>query len=196
MQVVIASNNHNKIEEITALLKPFDFETIPQAQFHLLSAKETGLTFLENAILKARHACRHTHLPAIADDSGLAVDALHGNPGIHSARFADAQLGTQDYCRRLLNELTDVPLEKRTARYYSILVFLRHENDPAPLFSQGIWEGMIIHEMRGNYGFGYDPLFFLPKEQCTVSELLPERKNQLSHRFQAMQNLASQLKTL
>ena len=196
MKIVLASNNENKLTELSALCQALSAEIVPQKHFHIPSIEETGLTFIENAILKARHACQHSNLAAIADDSGLEVDALNGNPGIHSARYADAKLGSQAYCDRLLHELAHIPLEKRTARYRCVLVFLKYPEDPAPIISQGIWEGVIAHQPQGHNGFGFDPIFYLPKKQCTVAELSSEEKNQLSHRHQAMQGLLQQLKNM
>ena len=192
MQIVLASNNAHKVQELTAMLSHLPIQLISQKQWNVPSLEETGLTFIENAILKARHACQLTKLPVIADDSGLAVDVLGGKPGIHSARYANAQLGSKEYCQRLLKDLASFPLEKRTARYHSVLVFLRHAEDSAPLIGQGTWEGIIIDEMRGTNGFGYDPVFYLPSRQLTVAELSPEEKNRLSHRHQALKDLLSQ----
>ncbi|HCU05930.1 MAG: non-canonical purine NTP pyrophosphatase, RdgB/HAM1 family [Gammaproteobacteria bacterium GWE2_42_36] len=192
-QIVLASNNENKIKEVRHFFEPLSTEIIPQSLLQVPAAEETAPTFIENALIKARNACQATGLPAIADDSGLEVDALNGKPGVHSARFANAQLGSKEYCRRLLEALANVPSEKRTARYQSVIVLLRHTEDPSPIIGQGSWEGVIIDTPTGIHGFGYDPLFFLPNRQCTVAELTLEEKNQLSHRGMALRNLVRQL---
>lgn len=192
-QIVLASNNENKIKEVRHFFEPLSIEIIPQSLLQVPAAEETAPTFIENALIKARNACQATGLPAIADDSGLEVDALNGKPGVHSARFANAQLGSKEYCRCLLEALANVPSEKRTARYQSVIVLLRHTEDPSPIIGQGSWEGVIIDTPTGIHGFGYDPLFFLPNRQCTVAELTLEEKNQLSHRGMALRNLVRQL---
>ncbi len=191
-QLVLASNNSGKIREIQALLP--DYEIIPQSEVVHTEAEETGLTFIENALLKARHAAQHCHLPVIADDSGLAVDALDGKPGIYSARFAEIGANDKDNNDRLLLELTDVPFEERTARFICVLVMLEHAADPVPRIAQGVWEGRILFHPQGSNGFGYDPLFWVPSHHCSSAELPPEVKNALSHRGQALRQLASLLK--
>ncbi|MBK8815761.1 MAG: RdgB/HAM1 family non-canonical purine NTP pyrophosphatase [Methylococcaceae bacterium] len=191
-QIILASNNQGKIREIQFLLP--DYEIIPQSEVVQTEAEETGLTFVENALLKARHAAQHCHLPVIADDSGLAVDALDGEPGIYSARYAGIGANDKDNNDRLLLELTDVPFEERTARFICLLVMLDHAADPVPRIAQGVWEGRILFHPQGANGFGYDPLFWVPSHHCSSAELPPEVKNSLSHRGQALRQLASLLK--
>lgn len=195
-QVVLASGNSGKLREFQQLLADCELEVIPQSALAIGSVEETGLTFVENAILKARHACVHSGLPAIADDSGIAVDALQGRPGIYSARYSGAQATDADNNRKLLQELTGVATPLRTARYHCVLAFLRHAEDPTPLLCQGVWEGLILSEARGESGFGYDPLFFLPALNCTAAELDKSEKNRISHRGQAMAELLHQLRLL
>lgn len=190
--IVLASNNPGKIKEIQALLP--DYSIIPQSEFVQTEAEETGLTFVENALLKARHAAQHCHLPVIADDSGLAVDALGGAPGIYSARYAGPGASDKDNNDKLLLELAGVPFEERTARFICVIVMLEHATDPVPLIAQGIWEGKILMHPQGASGFGYDPLFWVPEQDCSSAELPPEVKNSLSHRGQALRQLALMLK--
>ena len=190
-QIVLASNNQGKIKEIQALLP--DYSIIPQSEFIQTEAKETGLTFVENALLKARHAAQHCHLPVIADDSGLAVAALNGEPGIYSARYARIGASDKDNNEKLLLELAGVPFEERTARFICVIVMLKHAADPVPLVAQGIWEGKILMHPQGANGFGYDPLFWMPEHDCSSAELAPEVKNSLSHRGQALRQLAMML---
>ncbi len=193
-KIVLASNNQGKVREINQLLAGIDLEVVPQSAFGALDVEETGLTFVENAILKARHASHHTGLPAIADDSGLEVDALQGAPGIYSARYAGEGATDQANLEKLLHELAHVPEEERTARFQCLLVLMRHPTDPTPIICQGTWEGRILFEPRGSGGFGYDPVFFVPDQGCTSAELAPEDKNRLSHRGQALRALLEALK--
>ncbi|MCF6258315.1 MAG: RdgB/HAM1 family non-canonical purine NTP pyrophosphatase [Gammaproteobacteria bacterium] len=188
-KVVLASGNAGKLREINQLIGSLDMEAVPQSDFSVPDADETGLTFVENAILKARHAAQLTGLPAIADDSGLEVDALNGAPGIYSSRFAGAGASDADNLQKLLVELKEVPEEQRTARFQCLMVFMAHDEDPTPLICQGSWEGRILFAPQGDNGFGYDPLFWVPGEQCTSAELPSELKNRLSHRGQALQKL-------
>ena len=192
-KVVLASNNKAKVRELGQMLATLDMEVLPQSQFNAGEVEETGLTFVENAILKARHAAKVSGLPAIADDSGLEVDALNGAPGIYSARFAGSGANDLDNLQKLLAELKNVPDEQRTARFQCLLVYMRHADDPTPLICQGTWEGIITHEPQGDNGFGYDPVFYVPTHQCTSAQLTPEQKNQLSHRGQALKQLLSTL---
>jgi XTP/dITP diphosphohydrolase len=161
----------------------------------VVEVEETGLTFVENALLKARNATRHTGLPAIADDSGIEVDALHGAPGIYSARYAGEGASDARNLEKLLADLRDVPEARRTARFVCLMVYLRHELDPTPIICQGSWEGRVLFEPRGAGGFGYDPVFFVPTHSCSSAELPPEVKNQLSHRGQALRALVAALGT-
>jgi XTP/dITP diphosphohydrolase len=195
-RIVLATGNQGKVRELATLLAELDMEIVPQSDFDVPEAEETGLTFVENAIIKARNAAAHTGLPAIADDSGLEVDFLKGAPGIYSSRFAGPGASDQDNVDRLLAELKDVPETERTARFQCLLVFLEHDRDPTPLICQGIWEGRILYEQRGENGFGYDPVFYVPTHDCSSAELAPEVKNRLSHRGQALRQLVEQLQTI
>jgi len=192
MRLVLATNNPGKIDELQALLAPLAIEVLKQSQFTQVAAEETGLSFVENAILKARHAARVSGLPAIADDSGIEVDALRGAPGIYSARYAGADASDQDNLEKLLRELRDVPSEQRTARYRCALAFMRWDLDPAPLVCQASWEGCIIATPRGRGGFGYDPIFEIGA--VTVAEMPATEKNQRSHRGQALRLLVEQMR--
>ncbi len=192
-RIVLASNNAGKVREIGQLLATQQIEVIPQREFAIEDIEETGLTFVENAILKARHAAQHSGLPAIADDSGIEVDALQGAPGIYSARYAGEPGDDQANNRKLLEELKGLPDEQRTARFQCLLVYMRHAADPTPLICQGTWEGRILHELQGDNGFGYDPLFWVPTEGCSSAELDPEVKNRLSHRGQALRLLLERI---
>jgi len=192
-RIVLASNNPGKVREIGQMLADFDMQVLPQSDFDISEVEETGLTFVENAILKARNAAKQSGLPAIADDSGLEVDALKGAPGIYSARYAGAGASDEQNLQKLLEDLKDVSEAERTARFQCLMVFMRHANDPTPLICQGTWEGIITFEPRGKHGFGYDPVFFVPEQQCTSAELPPATKNQLSHRGQALRALVAAL---
>lgn len=188
-KLVLASGNQGKLREFSQLFADKNIQVIPQNEFDTIEAEETGLSFVENAILKARNACKFSGFPALADDSGLEVDALKGAPGIYSARYAGADASDKDNYLKLLDALKDVPLEKRTARFQCVLVYMRHENDPTPQVFQGSWEGQILTEPSGTEGFGYDPVFLVPSEECSSAELSKDRKNALSHRGQAIQEL-------
>jgi XTP/dITP diphosphohydrolase len=191
--IVLASSNKGKVREINQVLADTGLQVQPQGEFGVVDAEETGLTFVENAILKARNAARHTGLPAIADDSGLEVDALAGAPGIYSARFAGEGASDQANLEKLLLELEAVPAAQRTARFQCLMVFMRHAGDPTPLICQGTWEGRILLEPRGDNGFGYDPVFHVPTHDCSSAELPAETKNSLSHRGQALRKLVAAL---
>lgn len=192
-KIVLASNNAGKVREINQLLADQQIQVVPQKEFAIGDIEETGLTFVENAILKARHAAKESGLAAIADDSGLEVDALKGAPGIYSARFAGTDCNDQDNNIKLLESLSDVPTEERGARFQCVMVYMRHADDPTPIICQGTWEGRILKEPSGDNGFGYDPLFFVPEHNCASAELSPKVKNQLSHRGQALRKLLSAL---
>ena len=194
-EIVLASNNPGKVREIAQLLATLDLSVLPQSQFDVPDVEETGLTFVENAILKARNAAQKTGLAAIADDSGLEVDALNGAPGIHSSRYAGVGSSDQANLDKLLQALTDVPQGDRSARFQCLMVYLAHEHDPTPLICQGTWEGHILFEPRGDNGFGYDPVFFVPTHNCSSAELPPEIKNELSHRGQALRKLIEALRS-
>ena len=191
-RVVLASSNKGKVREFSELLSDRDMTVVPQSDFAVPDADETGLTFVENAILKARNAAAHTDLPAIADDSGLEVDFLNGAPGIYSARYA-GEGGSAANNAKLLQALSGVEEQQRGARFQCLLVYLRHADDPTPIICQGTWEGRILTSLRGQEGFGYDPLFFVQEEGCSAAELPAERKNELSHRGRALRCLLAAL---
>lgn len=186
--VVMASGNAGKLGEFNRILAPLAMEVKPQASFGVPEAPEDGLSFVENAIIKARAASKYTGLAALADDSGLEVDYLNGAPGIYSARFAGGA-GDEANNEKLLVELEDVPVEHRGARFQCVLVYMRHWQDPTPLICQGSWEGTILLQPRGKNGFGYDPLFYLPEYDCSSAELDSAEKNRVSHRARACQKL-------
>ena len=192
-RIVLATGNPGKTREMRQLLADLRFEILPQAEFGVPEADETGLTFVENALLKARNAALHTGLPAIADDSGLEVDALQGAPGIRSSRYAGPHASDEENNRKLLYALEGLPEAERTARFRCVVVHLRHAADPAPLICEGIWEGSILTAARGEGGFGYDPLFLVPELGCSSAELDAETKNRLSHRGQALSRLKQAL---
>ncbi|MEQ9855900.1 XTP/dITP diphosphatase [Pectobacterium versatile] len=192
-KVVLATGNPGKVRELASLLADFGLDIVAQTELGVDSAEETGLTFIENAILKARHAAQITGLPAIADDSGLAVDALGGAPGIYSARYAGADASDQQNLDKLLLTLKDVPDEQRRASFHCVLVYLRHAEDPTPIVCHGSWQGVLTHEAAGSGGFGYDPIFFVPELGKTAAELTREEKNAQSHRGQALRLLLDAL---
>ena len=192
-RIVLASNNKGKVREIGQLLADRDLQVVPQSEFNIPDADETGLSFVENAILKARHAARLSGLPAIADDSGLEVDALNGAPGIYSARYAGNGATDAENNRKLLAALEEVPDEARTARFQCLMVFMRHADDPTPLICQGTWDGFILRQPQGENGFGYDPLFLVPEKNCSSAELPAGVKNAMSHRGKALQALLHKL---
>lgn len=193
MRLVLATGNPGKLKELTALLAPWQVSVLPQSAFTDVAVDETGLSFVENALLKARHAARVSGLPAVADDSGLEVDALDGGPGIRSARYAGPDATDSDNLARLLKDLESVPPELRRARYRCALVFLRHAFDPSPIVCQARWEGSILEHPRGTGGFGYDPVFALVDRDVTAAELPAEEKNRLSHRGKALAALVEAL---
>ncbi len=192
-KIVLATGNKGKVAELSQMLAPFNVQVLPQTELGVTDADETGLTFIENAIIKARHAALATGLPAIADDSGLAVDALQGAPGIYSARYAGEGATDNDNINKLLDALRAVPEHQRGAQFHCVLVYLRHAEDPTPLVCHGVWPGIITAAPAGSGGFGYDPVFFVPSEGCTSAELSRERKAQLSHRGQALTQLIALL---
>ena len=191
-EIVLASSNPGKIKEIQAILA--EHPIVPQSAFNVVECDETGSTFVENAILKARNAALHCKLPAIADDSGLVVDALSGAPGVISARYAGVGATDQDNLNKLLQELEGVPEKLRTARFICVMVFMEHANDPCPVIAQGVWEGRILDHAVGENGFGYDPVFWVPEQNCASAQLTAAVKNSLSHRGQALKKLVSLIK--
>lgn len=196
MKLVLASGNAGKLAELRALLGPDGHALHAQSEFGVDDADETGLTFVENAILKARHAARATGLPALGDDSGLCVDALRGAPGLYSARYAGTHGDAEANIDKLLRALDGVPDADRGARFVCVLALLRHADDPQPLIAQGEWAGRVLHARRGAHGFGYDPVFFDPVRNAGAAELDPTLKNRISHRGIALAMLRGQLRTL
>jgi len=194
--IVLASGNQGKLREFRELLMHRDIRVVAQSDFNVPEPEETGLSFVENAILKARHAAKITGLPAIADDSGLEVDYLKGAPGIYSSRFAGPGADDAANNRKLLDLLSGIPAAQRGARFQCLLVFMRHHEDPTPLICQGSWEGTLATAPAGEQGFGYDPLFFVREHNCTSAQLPREEKNRLSHRAQAMRLLLEKLISL
>ena len=191
-KIVLASSNQGKLEELQTLLSSYNINVVPQSELSVPDADETGLTFVENAIIKARQACSLTDLPAIADDSGLEVDALQGAPGIYSARYAGDNKDFKANIDKVLKELEGLPEEQRTARFRCCLVYMRHASDPSPIICQGYWEGIILEKPQGEGGFGYDPIFYVPTHDCAASELDAKTKNQLSHRGLALSQFIEQ----
>lgn len=196
-KVVLATGNPGKVKEMQSQLEDFGYEVIAQSTYNFEEAVEDGLSFVENALIKARHACKYTGLPAIADDSGLEVDALQGAPGIYSSRFADGpsehHRGDQANNTKLLNKLKGI--EKRTARFQCVIVYMEHELDPTPIICEGTWEGSIANIEKGDFGFGYDPLFYVTDQQCHAAELDSKIKNKISHRAQAIDKLGQRLQS-
>ena len=196
-KVVLATGNQGKVKELAQLLAEQGLEVVPQSEFDVPEVAETGTTFVENAIIKARHAAKITGLPAIADDSGLEVDALNGAPGVYSARYAaditQGQVTDDDNTNKLLAALADTPDEQRTARFHCVLVYMKHENDPTPLICHGVWQGTISRSKQGEQGFGYDPVFWQNDLQMSSAQLTRDVKNQRSHRGQALAKLVEKL---
>lgn len=195
-KLVIASNNPGKLAEFHDLLVPLGIHPVAQKELGVSEAEEPAVTFVENAILKARHAAQVTGLPALADDSGLAVDALGGLPGVRSARYAGPDASDHDNLTALLEALKDVPPEQRGGQYHCVLVYLRHAEDPTPLICHGQWHGSILTSPRGEGGFGYDPIFWIPEYDCTAAEMSKAEKGRVSHRGRALQSLLEQLQAL
>lgn len=194
--IVLASGNAKKLAEFQQLLAPAGWDVLPQREFDVPPVAETGLTFVENAILKARNACRSTGLPALADDSGIEVDYLQGAPGIYSARFSGEDATDARNNARLMEKMAGVAEAERGCRYQALLVFMRHANDPTPLICQGTWEGRLLEAPRGDNGFGYDPYFFVPELGKTAAELDAATKNRLSHRGKALNGLREKIALL
>jgi XTP/dITP diphosphohydrolase len=192
--IVLATGNKGKVAEFSALFEKYKIQVSPQSEYLVSDVAETGSTFVENAIIKARHASRITKLPAIADDSGLVIDALNGAPGIYSARYCGQHGNDKGNCDKVLKELSGE--RRRSARFLCVLVFLKHANDPTPIICQGEWEGSITESASGDGGFGYDPIFYLPEHQCTAAELDKALKNAESHRGKALTELMHKLQNL
>lgn len=197
MKIVIASDNQGKLKELQKFLQNLDMTFVPQSELGVQGPEETGLSFIENAILKARHASAETDLPCIADDSGLCVDALGGSPGIYSARYGGPTATPQENIDKLLNAIKSIKSdEDRTAYFYCAIAFVRHANDPTPMIALGQWHGRLLHEPVGEKGFGYDPIFFIPELNCTAAEIESEEKNKISHRAKALTQLCDELTTM
>lgn len=194
--VVLASSNPGKLAEIRTLLAATGLAVRPQGEFEVPEAAETGLTFIENALIKARNAARATGLPALADDSGLCVEALNGRPGVHSARYAGDDAGDAENTAKLLAAMENVADGRRAARFQCVIALLRHPDDPVPVICQGTWAGMIGRRAAGDNGFGYDPVFQVPTHQCSAAELDSDTKNRISHRGQALAALKQRLASM
>jgi XTP/dITP diphosphohydrolase len=192
-QVVLASNNAGKLREIKQVLKNKGIELLPQSNFNVPVIEETGNTFVENAILKAREAARVSGLPAMADDSGIEVDILNGKPGIYSARYAGKNATDEENLQLLIRNVIHSGETRPLARYHCVIVYLRHAMDPMPIIAEGTWEGLIVTEPKGENGFGYDPVFYVPTHNCTSAELSPAAKNKISHRGLALQKLSNMI---
>ncbi len=193
-KIVLASGNAGKVREINKLFADSGIEVVPQSDYDVPEVPETGTTFVENAIIKARHAAKITGLPAIADDSGIEVDALGARPGVYSARYAGVNASDADNNSKMLAELKGLPGAERSARYQCLLVFMRNASDPVPIITQGSWEGRILQEPRGTGGFGYDPIFFVPTHNCSSAELPLAVKNTISHRAQALEAMLDEFR--
>lgn len=191
--LVLASGNQGKLRELDAMLAPVGWTVMPQIEWGISEAVEDGLSFIENAIIKARHASEHTGLPALGDDSGLVVDILGGAPGIFSARFSGAAADDSSNIRKLLAELGGLPESDRGAHFYCAMALVRHAHDPAPLLATGRWNGRIMEESAGMGGFGYDPVFWVPTHNCSSAELPAKVKNQISHRGKALSVMMEQM---
>lgn len=196
MKIVLATGNKGKLAEFRAMFERLGHEIVPQSEYHVVEAEETGLSFIENALIKARNAARATGLPALADDSGLAVQALDGAPGIYSARYAGENASDEDNISKILEALDTLPEDERGASFICALAFVRHALDPVPVIALGQWKGRILEQRSGDQGFGYDPVFYVPEEGCAAAQLPKERKNALSHRAIALQSLLGQMQDL
>jgi XTP/dITP diphosphohydrolase len=192
-RIVLATGNAGKLKEIREIFSAVKIDIVAQSDFDAPEAVEDGLSFVENAIIKARSATEHTGLPALSDDSGIEVDALNGEPGIHSARYAGDD---ESNIQRLLRELDGVPEGKRNARFQCVMVYLRHAKDPVPVIAQGTWEGRILLAPQGHGGFGYDPVFYVQERGCSAAELSAEDKNALSHRGKALRKMLNYLASI
>ena len=195
-RVVLASNNPGKLREIKAIFRDLNFDLVPQSEFNVPDVAETGNSFIANALLKARHAAGYCGLPAIADDSGIEVDALDGAPGIYSARYAGAGAGDEANLQLLLRNVAATGVINPAARFKCAMVYVRRGDDPAPVIAEGSWEGFIVPEPKGTNGFGYDPVFYVPEHRCTSAQLPPDVKNRISHRARALHELTAKLKSI
>jgi XTP/dITP diphosphohydrolase len=195
-EIVLATGNMHKVREINAILSTIGINVIPQSKYNVSEADETGTTFVENAIIKARNASMQTGFPAIADDSGIEVDALMGEPGVYSSRYYGPGATDEKNLKKLIENIRDIPQEKRTCRYWCVMVYMSHHKSPTPIICQASWEGTLIDEPRGTNGFGYDPIFLLPDEPLTAAEISMEKKNSMSHRARALKMLLEKLKTV
>ena len=195
-RVILASNNPGKLREISEMMTGLHLEILPQSKFNVPEIEETGATFIENAILKARNASKCTGLPAIGDDSGIEVDALNGAPGIYSSRYAGEAASDEANLYKLIEEVKKLPQDKRTIRFVCSMAYVRDAGDPAPVIAEGVWEGIAVTEPKGKNGFGYDPMFYVPTHNCTSAELPPDVKNRISHRGKALKKLVEQLKII
>lgn len=196
LEIVLASSNPGKIKEFQEICASLAIKLIPQSELGIEDVEETAATFVENAIIKARHAARLSGLPAIADDSGLVIDALGGMPGVRSSRYAGEGADDAARIKKVLNELRKVKLADRDASFHCVTVLMEDEDDPAPLICEGVWEGKIIFEPKGENGFGYDPIFYVPEHKCTAAELSSEIKNKISHRADALEQLIAALEQI
>ena len=192
--IILATSNAGKLTELKALLAPL--HCLAQQELGIDSADETGLTFIENALIKARHASRIAHQPALADDSGLVVHALNGSPGIYSARYAGIDATNEEHINLLLHNMRDVPDDQRHAYFYCAMAFVQHADDPTPLVVTGKLSGWITRQPVGSHGFGYDPIFYLPHYECSLAQLSPDIKNTISHRAGALKQLREQFEQL
>ena len=188
-QIILASNNSGKVSEISNMLQDTVYQIVPQSDFGISDAIEDKPTFIENALIKARHASQLSGMPAIADDSGLVVDVLDGEPGVRSARYAGENSNDRQNIEKLLTTLNGVESENRTCRFHCVMVFLRHAQDASPIVADGTLEGIVHHRSQGAYGFGYDPVVWIPDKNCTLAEMKPNEKNKISHRGQALRSL-------
>ncbi len=192
-KIVLATNNLNKVREINELFQESIYKIIPQSEFKVTEVEETGKTFTENALIKARNAAKYTDLPVIADDSGIEVDALDGRPGIFSARYSGIGATDKDNLTKLIKDIKHIDRKNCQAKFICAMVYIAYENDPNPIIVEGIWKGYVITKPRGVNGFGYDPIFYVPEYECTSAELDRKKKNQLSHRGQAIRKLTKKL---
>ena len=192
-KIVLATNNLNKVREINELFQESIYKIIPQSEFKVTEVEETGKTFTENALIKARNAAKYTDLPVIADDSGIEVDALDGRPGIFSARYSGIGATDKDNLTKLIKDIKHIDRKNCQAKFICAMVYIAYENDPNPIIVEGIWKGYVITKPRGVNGFGYDPIFYVPEYECTSAELDRKKKNQLSHHGQAIRKLTKKL---